>query len=108
MIEPWDCTCKACMGCRKKMKVLHYTVDQSGRDCAKIQELLEQLKTAREALEPFTRLGCSDINCRFRDNDYGTNGGCRCIRPSLKERSEWRIAVVKANAALAAVGKAEG
>lgn len=60
----------------------------------------------REALEPFRHLGCSDINCRFRDNEYGTNGGCRCIRPkTVLERSTWREAVAKAIAALKGEGK---
>jgi hypothetical protein len=26
------------------------------------------------------RFGCSDINCPFRNNTLGTNGGCRCLR----------------------------
>lgn len=63
-------------------------------------DLRAQNAKLRAALEPFLKLGCSDINCRFRDNDYGTNGGCCCARNDLKARSDWRIAVVKLKAAL--------
>jgi hypothetical protein len=61
------------------------------------QKLRAELAAARDALVPFSKLGCSDINCQFRDNDYGTNGGCRCNRPGLKERSDRRSWIVKVN-----------
>jgi hypothetical protein len=44
------------------------------------------------------RFGCSDINCPFRNNTLGTNGGCRCLRDlrAVLTQRDHLVAVVEA------------